>query len=83
MYLLAYSDFFQGNLGKYASAWSARFLFDRQKVVIADHHDRERWERYFEPCCTNSKRTYTALISKQSHKRNKKKVLIDQCQQTV
>ena len=26
--------------------------FDRQKVVIADHRDRERWERYFEPCAT-------------------------------
>jgi hypothetical protein len=25
------------------------FLFDRQKVVIADRFDRERWERYFEP----------------------------------
>lgn len=30
-------------------SWSARFLFERQKVVIADHDDRQRWERYFEP----------------------------------
>ena len=30
-------------------SWSAKFLFDRKKVVIADHRDRERWERYFEP----------------------------------
>ena len=47
MYLLAYLEFFQGNEDK--CYWSARFLFDRQKVVIADHHDRERWKRYFEP----------------------------------
>jgi hypothetical protein len=38
---------FQGNEGK--CSWSAKFLFDQQKVVIADHRDRERWERYFEP----------------------------------
>jgi hypothetical protein len=37
-----------GNEGK--CSWSAKFLFDRQKVVIADRCDRERWERYFEPC---------------------------------
>ena len=48
MYLLAYLELFQGNEGK--CSWSAKFLFDRQKVVIADHRDRERWERYFEPC---------------------------------
>ena len=51
MYLLAYLEFFQGNEDK--CYWSARFLFDRQKVVIADHHDRKRWERYFEPCNPN------------------------------
>jgi hypothetical protein len=45
--VLAYLEFFQGNSG--ICSWSVRFLFDRQKVVIADHHDRERWERYFEP----------------------------------
>jgi hypothetical protein len=31
------------------------FLFDRQKVVIADRFDRERWERYFEPCECNQR----------------------------
>jgi hypothetical protein len=39
--ILAYLEFFQGNEDK--CSWSARFLFDRQKVMIADHHDREHW----------------------------------------
>jgi hypothetical protein len=25
-------------------------FIDLQKVMIADHHDRGCWERYFEPC---------------------------------
>jgi hypothetical protein len=43
-----------GNEGK--CSWSAKFLFDRQKVVIADRCDRERWERYFEPWISISNR---------------------------
>ena len=64
MYLLAYLELFQGNEGK--CSWSAKFLFDRQKVVIADHRDRERWERYFEPWTSDVSFHMSQLLPEES-----------------